>query len=154
MNLAIFRSHNIVHNKVMFFIFILVNIILFLLFDKIWFKFAGPTFKDGLKEIALIENGDFKPRLKEAIFVYILMALSLEFFVFSFTNLPITQAHYLRFLFGSAMLGFVCFGIYDFTNRAILKDYPLKISLIDTAWGVFVYSAVGSLNFLIKIQLL
>jgi len=37
-------------------------------------------------------------------------------------------------IFG-ALFGFFAYATYDLTNLAILKDWPLGLSLIDIAWG-------------------
>lgn len=37
----------------------------------------------------------------------------------------------------AALFGFFCYMTYDITNMATLKDWPLKLALIDIAWGVF-----------------
>jgi len=34
-----------------------------------------------------------------------------------------------------AMFGFFCYATYDLTNLATLKGWPLKLSLVDMAWG-------------------
>lgn len=39
-----------------------------------------------------------------------------------------------------ALVGFVIYGVYNGTNYAILKDWDLSISIIDTLWGIFVCS--------------
>lgn len=39
-----------------------------------------------------------------------------------------------------AVLGLAAYGAYDLTNLAIVKDWPIKISVIDLAWG----SALGA----------
>jgi uncharacterized membrane protein len=36
-----------------------------------------------------------------------------------------------------ALFGFFAYATYDLTNLATLKDWPLRISLIDMAWGTF-----------------
>ena len=35
-----------------------------------------------------------------------------------------------------ALLGLIAYGTYELTNYATLKDWPLKIVLIDMSWGV------------------
>lgn len=42
-----------------------------------------------------------------------------------------------------ALFGLFCYGTYDATNLALLKDWPVGLSLIDTAWGMAV-SAMGA----------
>jgi uncharacterized membrane protein len=34
-----------------------------------------------------------------------------------------------------ALLGLLAYGTYDLTNLATLRDWPLRLSLVDTAWG-------------------
>jgi uncharacterized membrane protein len=34
-----------------------------------------------------------------------------------------------------ALFGLLAYGTYDITNMATLKDWPIKMSLIDMAWG-------------------
>ncbi|GAB4136653.1 MAG: DUF2177 family protein [Sphingomonadales bacterium] len=41
-------------------------------------------------------------------------------------------------LLSGALLGLLAYGTYDMTNLAVMKDWPLKISLIDIAWGTAV----------------
>jgi uncharacterized membrane protein len=36
-----------------------------------------------------------------------------------------------------ALLGLVAYGTYDITNLATIRGWPLAVSLIDMAWGVF-----------------
>ena len=47
----------------------------------------------------------------------------------------------------SALLGFVAYGTYDFTNFATLKDWPLHIVFIDVAWGATVTSLTGLIGY-------
>lgn len=47
-------------------------------------------------------------------------------------------------LIRSALLGLVAYGVYDLTNMATLKAWPLKLALTDIAWGTFM-TAVGGL---------
>ncbi len=42
-----------------------------------------------------------------------------------------------------ALFGLFCYGTYDATNLALLKDWPVGLSLIDVVWGMFV-SAMGA----------
>lgn len=43
-------------------------------------------------------------------------------------------------LISGAILGMAAYGAYNLTNIAIIKDWPLSITLKDWAWGVFVTS--------------
>lgn len=48
-----------------------------------------------------------------------------------------------QILFHGALLGLVIYGGYDLTNLAILKSWPIAISIIDMAWGVTLTSLVS-----------
>ena len=40
-------------------------------------------------------------------------------------------------LFYGGLLGLVVYGVFDFTNLAIFKNYDLNNALLDTVWGTF-----------------
>jgi uncharacterized membrane protein len=45
------------------------------------------------------------------------------------------------------LLGFLTYGIYDFTNLATLKNWRLEIALIDTIWGGLLFLLLKHLAF-------
>lgn len=74
-------------------------------------------------------------------------------------NVPAAVAFYLIYVFGlvwfglaphalepgvmktavsAAVFGFCAYATYDLTNLATLRDWPLRVTLIDMAWGPFV----------------
>ena len=44
----------------------------------------------------------------------------------------------------SAVLGLAAYGAYDLTNMAIVRDWPIGLSLIDWAWGGVVSALSGA----------
>lgn len=46
-------------------------------------------------------------------------------------------------LFG-AIFGLICYATYDLTNLATLKDWPIKIVLIDMLWGTILSTLVST----------
>ena len=40
-----------------------------------------------------------------------------------------------RTLCRGALFGFVAYAVYDLTNLATLRDWPLAVALVDMAWG-------------------
>lgn len=42
-----------------------------------------------------------------------------------------------------ALLGFIAYGTYNFTNMATLKDWPMMMSLVDITWGSFLTALVS-----------
>ena len=63
--------------------------------------------------------------------VYLLMVTGiLHFVIFPYS---LSSGIFLK----GALFGLVLYGVYDFTNYAILKDWTFKVLLADWAWGVF-----------------
>ena len=48
-----------------------------------------------------------------------------------------------------AFFGLVTYATYDLTNLATLKDFTLKITLIDLTWGTFLGFSTSTLSYLI-----
>ena len=59
-----------------------------------------------------------------------------------FAVLP-SNGDWQRALMLGALFGLFCYGTYDITNLAILRDWPLPLTFVDIAWGAAV-SAVGA----------
>lgn len=86
-------------------------------------------------------------RILPAIGVYLVIALALWWFVFGGSSSPrssggltilgprsIEGGPATAFVQGS-LLGFSMYGLYDLTNYATLKEYPLSMMFTDIAWG-------------------
>ena len=50
-------------------------------------------------------------------------------------------------LFKGALLGFVGYVLFNFTNYFLLKNYDLKVAYVDTIYGIVVY---GLLSYIYK----
>lgn len=60
-----------------------------------------------------------------------------------FAVLP-SQGDWLRALTLGALFGLFCYGTYDLSNLATLRDWPLPLSLMDIVWGGAVSAACAS----------
>lgn len=49
-----------------------------------------------------------------------------------------------------AVFGFIAYAIYDFTNLAFIKKYPLTFAFIDISWGTFLCSTISIAGFLVR----
>ncbi len=113
---------------------------MFLVCDFVWLGFVVRDFNlRQLGAIGRIENGSFRMLPAPAILAYLLMALSVA--LFSAPRAVEAAGGFAALLWGAA-LGLVIYGIFDMTNLAILKNYPLAFALADIAWGTFLYGAV------------
>ena len=55
-----------------------------------------------------------------------------------------SQGDWLRALILGALFGAFCYGTYDVSNLAVLRDWSLPITLMDIAWGAVVSAAGAS----------
>jgi len=48
-----------------------------------------------------------------------------------------------------ALFGFLAYGTYDFTNMATIKDWPVKMSVVDIIWGTSVTTFTATMTYII-----
>lgn len=44
----------------------------------------------------------------------------------------------------AALVGLVAYGVYDLTNRATLRHWPVRLALVDVGWGTFATTLAGA----------
>lgn len=44
----------------------------------------------------------------------------------------------------AALVGLMAYGVYDLTNLATLRHWPVSLALVDTAWGTFASTLAGA----------
>jgi uncharacterized membrane protein len=120
-----------------------LSMLSFLVMDFLWLGFVVKNFNlRQLADIGRIENGDFQLNYGAAVAAYFLMGLSVP----AMLDPRVTQANSLPEVFGwGALCGLIIYGIFDFTNWAILKGYPPAFVAADIAWGTFLYGCVAVL---------
>jgi|UniRef100_A0A6C0C708 uncharacterized membrane protein len=113
--------------------FILTSVIL-LAIDAIYLKFiGGPFYSHAVKKI---QGSDIKFRMYSAFIVYIMLITGLYYFVIG-PNKTSREG---------AFFGLVTYGVFDFTNHAILNNYSLPLAIMDTVWGAVL---CGSTTFIV-----
>jgi len=117
------------------------TLLVILTLDLIWLGYVGKGFY--VDEIGSLMKA--KPSLLSAFFVYALLVSGIIIFV-----LPRAGGDHLSSLYYGAIFGFTCYGIYDFTNLAIIEKWTLKISIIDLFWGTFICAIASYLASFVK----
>ena len=109
--------------------------------DFIWLGLIASGFYTArMTEVARLVDGKLKPVYWAAFAVYLLLALGLSFF--ADRSIQEAQTWWEAFLV-SAVFGFVVYGVYDFTNHATLRQWPLSLLTADILWGAFVCGLSG-----------
>jgi len=111
----------------------LLTLVVFVGIDLLWLGgVAKSTYESQLKPLMKT-----KPNLPAALVFYALFALGLMVFVVH----PAIVAHSgISSWWKGSLFGLFTYGTYDLTNLATLKNWPLKITLIDLAWGTLLTS--------------
>ena len=102
----------------------IVTAVLLLAIDAIYLKFiGGPFYSLAVKKI---QGSEIKFRMYSAFIVYIILITGLYYFVIG-PNKTYKEG---------AFFGLVIYGVFDFTNHAILDNYSLSLAMMDTIWGM------------------
>jgi len=117
-------------------IYLAVFVSLFVI-DMVWLQLiARSWYQDGMGHL-MAES----PRLVPAALFYLMFPVGLVIFAV----LPADGA-VLKAAAMGALFGFFAYATYDLTNLAVLKGWPVGLSVLDVAWGTFaggVSSAAG-----------
>lgn len=113
---------------------------LFLLIIFIDYIYLSSTSKHFSNQIQIIQNDKLKLKMLPAILCYICIYFSLKLFIIDQNKSP-----EMAFL-----LGFLTYGIFEFTNQAIFKKWQIKSVIIDTIWGGILYFLVIKFYYLLN----
>ena len=107
--------------------YVILLVILFV-FDAIWLTITNKSFYQ--KELGSLFAK--KMKILPAALFYLIYPLGISIFVIS-PNL--ISDNLLQTGLLGALFGFVAYGTYDFTNLATIKDWPIKVTIVDLIWG-------------------
>jgi len=114
--------------------------IVFFTADFLWLSFASPRiYRPQLGTLLADQPNLGVAAIFYAVYVVGVVVLAVQ---------PATAAKSLPMAIGfAALLGLVAYGTYDITNLATIRGWPLIVSLIDMAWGVFVTAIAAAAGF-------
>jgi len=97
------------------------------LLDAVWLGgIAQPLYRRGIGHLMAPQ-----PNLLAALAFYLLYAAG----IFAFVVGPRGVGDWPSAAAWGALFGFMAYMTYDLTNLATLRDWPLALALVDTAWG-------------------
>lgn len=104
--------------------------------DAIWLTRMAPR----IYQPAIGELLAPRPNMGAAIAFYLIYV----FGIVALAVLPaLREGSMLRAATLGAIVGLVAYATYDLTNQATLRVWPLHLTLIDIAWGVFLTTAAA-----------
>lgn len=120
---------------------ILVSVCL-LIIDNIWILLMKFFYN---KHIRSIQNSDLNIKYSGAIIAYLLMIVSIVFIVKPLLTNSKNTNKVIKSIKCGALVGFIIYGIYNFTNYALFTNYTLTLAITDTLWGTFLYFLIALL---------
>ena len=98
--------------------------------DMLWLGvIAKPLYRQGIGHL-MAEN----PNIIAAGIFYVIFPIGLMFFAVAPNgNLP----DWRQVLISAAVFGFFAYATYDLTNLALMRNWPISLSVIDVMWGTF-----------------
>ena len=108
------------------------TILLLIVLDLIWIGYIGNSlYREGYGHL-LRKTGDaISPNWYAAIIVYILYVMGIIFLI-----IPLVDISYCKAAIFGGSYGLILYGFYNFTNYAVFANWPLKIVIIDSIWGI------------------
>lgn len=120
-----------------------IAFVVFLVVDLIWLGLVAKDLYN--KEIGSLLKSDVN--WAAAIIFYLLFILGLVIFVI---EPSVTAGSLGKAMLLGAFFGLVTYATYDLTNLATMKDFTLKITLIDLTWGTSLGFLTSTLTYLIN----
>lgn len=118
----------------------LIALVIFTVIDGLWLGFIAKNLYRKELGFLLADN----PNWMAAVIFYLLFLVGLVYFVLN----PAVAKEDVYFLVTSAALfGLITYATYDLTNLATVKDWPLKITIIDLIWGTFLSTTVSLVTY-------
>ncbi len=98
--------------------------------DGLWLGVVGKSFYQKQIGSLMYDSPLSSPlRLAGVIVIYILIIAAILNFI------VLTPQGALNPFWKGAFLGLVIYGVYDLTNYATLRGWPLTVCVVDAAWG-------------------
>jgi uncharacterized membrane protein len=116
----------------------IIAFVIILVLDVLWIYL---NYKMYSKNIRNVQKTDLVLNYTYAFIAYLLVVFASLYIAIPFTkyhlnkNDSITDKLYKSLIYGGS-IGLAVYGIYNFTNLSIFKEYSLNLAIIDSIWGV------------------
>ena len=102
---------------------LLISAILFVCIDAIYLNLMKGYFNAQVKKV---QGSPIELNFVGALITYIFLIYGLNYFIIS-KNKSVNDAF---------LLGIVIYGVYEFTNLSLLKNWHVLTTILDTLWAV------------------
>ncbi len=121
---------------------LLISVAVFLSIDMIWLLVISKNLY--AKYLGYLMTDQV--RVGAAAIFYLIFVVGLLFFVIT---PALSKDSWTYALFAGMFFGLITYATYDLTNLAVVKDWPVAITIIDLLWGTFLSSTTATVSFLL-----
>jgi uncharacterized membrane protein len=108
------------------------------LLDLLWIGFvASSLYRNQIGHLLNIVNGQMVVNVPAAVATWAVIVTGVQLFVIP--RASVTGSIPSLVLWG-ALFGLITYAVYDLTNYAVIKNWPLTVTIVDIVWGAFVCS--------------
>jgi uncharacterized membrane protein len=121
----------------------LITVPIFFTIDMLWLGFLARNFyREQLGSLLRPEVNWFA-----AVTFYLMFIAGLIIFVIS---PALEKGSWTYAVIYGALFGLIAYATYDLTNLATMKDFPLKVALVDMIWGSILSASVSIVSYFIS----
>jgi uncharacterized membrane protein len=120
----------------------IVALIVFLIIDFVWLGIIARDLYANTIGHLMTDKINFLA----AFLFYLIFIAGLVVFVI---NPGLAGGSIMKMLPRALFFGLVTYATYDLTNQATLRDWPVKVTLIDLVWGMFISGSVSTITYYI-----
>lgn len=113
--------------------------------DALWLGVISSGFYRKQIGFLMKESIDWTP----AILFYLVFAFALIVFAI---NPAIEKNSFMTAVKLGALLGFISYAAYNFTNLATLRDWPLMVTVVDLTWGTVLSALTAGIVYFLMIK--
>ena len=122
----------------------LICMVIFLIIDLVWLGMIAKPFYQ--RSIGHLMADDF--RMGAAFLFYVFYVVGIVYFCVSGT------VDWKAAAVNGALFGFFCYATYDMTNYATLRDWPLRMVVVDIIWGTTLTATTAGAGFAVAKKLI
>lgn len=114
--------------------------LLIVVLDLLWVGVVAKSFyQENLRHL-LAENIQWVPVI---LFYVMYTGMILYFAVFP----AVYGGSWQKAVISGVLLGMACYGTYNFTNGATLRDWPVQVVLLDVIWGAVMTGCISFFSY-------
>jgi uncharacterized membrane protein len=118
----------------------------FFAIDMVWLGLIARNFYK--EQIGFLMKPDIN--WTAAVIFYLLFLIGLVVFVI---EPAVAKKEFSRALWTGALFGLITYATYDLTNLATLKDWPMKVVIVDMIWGTVLAASVSAVTYFVAVKI-